>query len=345
MKNSLKFLLISILLLTLVLPVFSARAQPAQEITTGSKLVLGGVYVLEEGQTLDGDLFILGGNANLNSGSTVDGDVAMLGGNLKADGKITGDVIALGGVVQMSKSTTVGGDVNVLGGNIQGEGQATITGDINSDASATLPVIVPGGFHLRAPNIDLSFNPVWDFLWLLFQSFLWAALAVLVALFAPKPTRRVGEAVTGQPLISGGLGLLTAVVAPLVLIVVSLTIIGIPVALLTALALIVTWAFGMIAIGTEVGERLAKTGKADWALPVSAALGTFLLTLIVNGVGKVVPCVGWLLPFLVGLVGLGAVLLTRFGSHRYPAEALAASVTPTPAEPPEPTSQTPSEGQ
>jgi hypothetical protein len=256
----------------------------------------------------------------------------MLGGNLKADGRITGDVISLGGVVQMSESTTVDGDVSVLGGNLQGERLATISGKITSDTSASLPVIVPGGFHLLVPNIDLKFNPVWDFLWLLFQSFLWAALAVLVVLFAPNPTRRVAGSVTSQPLVSGGLGLLTVVVAPLVLIVMTLTIIGIPLVLLVILAFIVAWAFGTIAIGMEVGERLAKIGKADWALPVLAALGTFILTVIVNGVGKLVPCIGWLLPFVVGVVGLGAVLLTRFGTHPYPVEAAAVTVPPAPAE-------------
>jgi hypothetical protein len=216
----------------------------------------------------------------------------------------------LGGVVQMSESTTVDGDVSVLGGNLQGERLATISGKITSDTSASLPVIVPGGFHLLVPNIDLKFNPVWDFLWLLFQSFLWAALAVLVVLFAPNPTRRVAGSV----------------------IVMTLTIIGIPLVLLVILAFIVAWAFGTIAIGMEVGERLAKIGKADWALPVSAALGTFILTVIVNGVGKLVPCIGWLLPFVVGVVGLGAVLLTRFGTHPYPVEAAAVTVPPAPAE-------------
>jgi hypothetical protein len=31
-----------------------------------------------------------------------------------------------------------------------------------------------------------------------------------------------------------------------------------------------------------------------------------------------VPCVGWMAPAAVGLVGLGAVLLTRFGGRVYP---------------------------
>ncbi len=74
----------------------------------------------------------------------------------------------------------------------------------------------------------------------------------------------------------------------------------------------------------ETGKRLAALMKQDWALPVSAMIGTFLLTLLVNGLGALVPCVGWIVPALVGMVGLGAVLVTRFGAQALPDAAAAA---------------------
>jgi len=69
-----------------------------------------------------------------------------------------------------------------------------------------------------------------------------------------------------------------------------------------------------------------------------------------------VETVRWLLPFLVGVVGVGAVLLTRFGSRSYPIDEAAVSVTPppgeatsvveaVPVEPPETPSQPPADGQ
>lgn len=332
MKKILGILWIVGLTVGLIIPAVGASAHPAQETIPGGKLVLGGLYTLESGKTLDGDLLVMGGNVALQEGSTVDGDVAMLGGNLQANGTVTGSLFGLGALVQMSSTSQVDGDVNVLGGDLQGATQADVAGQIHSDTSASLPIIIPGGLRVPVPNLDLDFNPVWDFLWLLLQSTLWAAVAVLTALLAPKAVQRVGESATSQALISGALGLLTAVVAPLILVVVSLTIIGIPIAFLALVALILAWAFGMIAIGCEVGGRLAKAAKANWALPLSAALGTFLVTLVVNSVGKIVPCVGWLVPFVVGIVGLGAVFLTRFGSRHYPAETFpaAAEIETTP---------------
>ena len=321
-------LLIILLLFVFALPLVSAKAGTVQEVIPGGKLVLGGNFTLEPGQTLAGDMLVAGGNVLLQPDSTVTGNILMLGGNLQALGTIGGSIISLGGSVQLSSTTVVSGDVASLGGSVQGAAQASIGGQLINDTNSSFPLSFPGGLRLTMPNFAIRTNPVWDFLWLFAQSFLWAALAVVVVLFAPNPTRRVGETVVGQPVISGGLGLLTALLAPIVMVILSITLICIPIALLVAAGLFLAWAFGLISIGVEVGERLAKTAQSDWSLPVSAALGTFVVTIVVNTVGKVIPCVGWLVPFLVGILGLGAVLLTRFGSHAYPTEVVVVNTAP-----------------
>ena len=321
MKLILKILLILSVFIVLALPANLAKAQEPQQVIPGGKLVLGGVYNLEAGQTLDGDLLVLGGNANLAAGSTVNGDVAMLGGNLNVDGRITGSLISLAGMVVLSETSVIEGDLATLGGGLQGEALAEVGGQVTSDTSPSFPLALPGDLRIPVPNIDVRFNPVWDFLWLLVQSFLWAALAVLIALFAPQATRRIGATVVSQPLVTAGLGLLTVVIAPMIIVLLTVTIIGIPVAFLGVVALVLAWAFGVISFGIEIGERLARSARSDWALPLSAALGVFALTLITNIIGKI-PCIGWLAPFAVGVIALGAVLLTRFGSRSYPAEVV-----------------------
>jgi hypothetical protein len=166
--------------------------------------------------------------------------------------------------------------------------------------------------------MNVRFNPLWDGLWWLIRSFLWAALAVLVSLFLSQRTERVAESVLKNPLVAGGMGCLTILIVPLILLVLVITICGIPFALIGTFGLWVAWGFGIIVIGYEIGRRLAQLIKADWAIPVSAGIGTFALTLGLNGIGALVPCVGWMAPAAVGLVGLGAVLLTRFGGRVYP---------------------------
>jgi len=100
-------------------------------------------------------------------------------------------------------------------------------------------------------------------------------------------------------------------------VVLAITIIFIPVALIGLLVLGFAIAFGWIAIGLEVGQRMARMFHQEWALPLSAALGTFVLYFVANGIGFI-QCIGWIVPFLISMLGLGAVVLSRFGTTIYP---------------------------
>ena len=306
---------------------------PQRQGQSGDKLVIGGTYSLESGESLDGSLLVLGGAANLEAGSTVEQDVTVIGGTVNVNGQVKGDVSAVGGMVSLGSTAVIGGDVNTLAGQLAQEDGARIEGQVNTGTTGPFSLVVPGTIQIpglenlrliplpknfNAPAVNVRFNPVWDGLWWLIRSFLWAALAVLLALFLSKRTERVAESVVKNPLVAGGMGCLTILIVPLILLVLVITICGIPFALLGAFMLWFAWGFGVIVIGYEIGKRLAQLFKADWAIPVSAGIGTFVLTLGLNGIGALVPCVGWMAPAAVGLVGLGAVLLTRFGGRVYP---------------------------
>jgi hypothetical protein len=295
-----------------------------------NSLVLGDTCVLKEGESLSSSLVIMGGLATLEKGSLVKGDIVIMGGTVRADGEITGNIVAIGGQVALGKEAVVRKDVILLGGNLQREPGAQVEGSVNPGIPGPFTPVIPN--VLINQGIRLGFNPFWIGLSILGRSFVWAAITLVVMLFFQKRTETIGQAMVEKPLIAGGLGLLTVVVSPFVLLMFTITIIGIPVALVISFILFVTWCYGVIAVGLEVGRRLVEALKLEWALAVSAALGTFLVTLMDNTVDALIPCVGWLLPAAVGMIGLGAVVLTRFGGQAYPPEFPAAmSPTGTPA--------------
>jgi len=303
----------------------SAYAYLQQERESdGSKLVLGGSYTLGAGDILDGDLIILGGSADIEETAVVDGDAVVLGGTLRNSGKITGDVLVLGGLVELASTAIVQGDVTTISGNLNRDPGAVIDGDVNTSTTGPLPLPLPvdpgvtpleNGFPGVVANTASS---IWNGLFFFFRSFMWAALAVLLVLFVPKQSERIAETVISNPVASTGLGLLTMLAAPVFVLLTAITIIGIPIALFLGLVLGAAWIFGLVAIGAEAGKRLTCLLKQNWAFPVSAAMGAFLLTIVINGIRHVVPCIGWLAPVVVGSVGLGAVVLTLFGSREYP---------------------------
>lgn len=285
------------------------------------KVIFGGSYTLHSGEVLIGDLVVLGGEAILEEGSTLKGSAVIFGGKMQASGEINGEVVTFGGEVALAETAVVKGDIVSFGGVLDYEEETKLEGNLISDIPFPFDFSYSGDFDFSEfdfPQFGAGFNPVRDIIWFFFRSFMWTAVAVLLLIFIPKPIRRVSDTVVSQPIVSGALGLLTALLAPIVLILLIITLICIPISLLLIIALGLAWVLGVVAIGYETGERISKMMNKTWAPPVSAGIGTLILTFVLNGIGLVVPCIGWIAPALVGLVGFGAVLLTRFGSQEYP---------------------------
>ncbi len=290
------------------------------------RMIVGGNYTLEDGETLNEDLLIIGGLVTLENGSTLNGNILMVGGSLEAGGKINGDISVAGGRLDISATAVINGDVNSAGANLQRDPEAIITGEITTEQNGPF-IVTPSGVQI--PQLNMAVDPSFSFIGFLLRVILWALLAMLLALFLPNQLRNLAQTAVSQPLITGGLGLLTVVVLPLVLVIIALTILLIPVSLAGILALVIAWAYGMIALGTELGNRFAGIFKAQWHPALAAGAGTFLLILAINGIEAAIPCLGLVPKFIVGVIGLGAVLLTRGGMQPYPPKAAVVVREPT----------------
>jgi len=98
------YILLTVLLLVFALPV-TAFAAGEQD----GRVVLGSNFILESGDTLEGDLAIIGGTATLEPESTVTGSVVVVGGNLEADGLIEEDLAVVGGNANLGPEAVIGG--------------------------------------------------------------------------------------------------------------------------------------------------------------------------------------------------------------------------------------------
>lgn len=315
MKIIRKVSLLLVLILALAFPV-AALAASGQPAPPADKVVLGGTFDLGTGQSLDGNLAVIGGAVTIGQNASVNGDVFMAGGTLTVDGTVNGNLSTLGGTVFLDQGAVVTGNVSTVGGTLHRDPASKIQGQIINGNQGPLTFNTPQT-TIQSP-ISTALKPVTDALWFFFRTLATAGLAILLVLFLPVPLSRVGQAVVKQPVVTGGMGLLTGIIAPILLILMTITIILIPITLIGIVVLIAAVLFGWIAIGLEVGNRIAELFKSQWPAAVSAGVGTFILSLVVNGIAFI-PCVGWIAPTLVGFLGLGAVLLTRFGYQPYPA--------------------------
>jgi hypothetical protein len=325
MKKVLLACLLALLLVASATPVFADG--------DGGRIIFGDSFTLESGERMDGDLVVLGGSVVLEAGSRVDGNVVVLGGNARVAGEVNGDLVTFGGNVVLRSTAVVDGDLVTIGGNVQRDPAAVVRGsEVEGLEFQGLP-------RFWTSPTRLSFNR-WGDRWSssifnifrdIFVALALAALGLLVVLFWPKQTEVVGQAVLAAPLPSAGVGLLTGVVAVVLIVLLAITICLSPVAFLLGVAMLVAGVLGWIAVGLLVGQRLLEAFKVKGVTPLmAAAAGTLLISLL-----RAVPCLGAIMAFVVGCAGLGAVVLTRFGTQTYPLRTVAPPPPPVLAEPEE----------
>jgi hypothetical protein len=342
-----KIIIFILLLSLLFVPTASARAQTpngddvlligqnynlkSDETLNGSLAVIGGNALIEKDSAINGDVVLIGGNLTISG--NISGNVAIIGGNLTISGKIDGDIAVVGGQAALSESADVSGNIATIGGQVEKDPGAKVSGKIVDNAPVVgIPPIpeVPNAPTIPnvpiAPKVNINFNPLWEIVNVTLLALAVAAIGMLLTLFLQPQLERVADAITRQPVMAGSFGLLAVVVTPLALLIMFITLIMIPVALVVAIIVTLAWLFGMVALGQEIGERFTKAINQIWAPVLSTGAGTFLLVLISGFIG-LIPCFGWMLVFVLTLFAIGGVAMTWFGTRSAPGTM---SVIPTP---------------
>jgi len=324
MKNF-RSILFSLLITVLLLFSFNGSAS-AQSPVCGS-VVLGDSCVVPEGQTFDGDMVVFGGMVTLEAGATINGDLALTGGSLESYGTLNGDLVSTGGFVHLHETAVVNGDITRIGGNLVQDAGAEVHGNIITTSNSGINVPEDGFDFSRMRE---AFKPIRNFFGAIFQALAFAIIAVIVALVAPKGTERLARTVRTKFALSLGMGALGFLVVMLGSVLFTITLIGIPLAIMVLFAFSIMMVYGWIGLGLELGNRMAKLFKTSWNPSISTGLGTLTLSLAAALVGWI-PCLGWLVVFLVAMTGFGSVVLTRFGTRPLDDEPVAQP--PTPQEP------------
>jgi len=303
---------------------------PAGETHEGDLEATGGEVVIEG--TVDGDLTATGGEVRIPGNVT--GEATATGGTVSVGGEIGDGLTATGGEVRIGEAASVGGTLEAVGGTVSlngtVEGDADLEGEtvtvgetasIGGDlAYAADAVDIADGAEIggdvteregeAAPFDDISLpdlpGPASA---VLAGLYLFAANFVLGAVFlvaAPAFSDRVAEGGADRPLASGGVGILTVIASPFVLLALFLSIVGIPLAFFASYGVVfLFWAgvvYGAYLVGTVGVSRLGVGGR--WA---ALALGTALV-----GAAAAVPYAGWII-VVVTLLGTGALVRALYG--------------------------------
>jgi hypothetical protein len=237
-------------------------------------------------------------------GSTLDvtgqvrGNILAFGSNINIAGIVNGDVDLYGGLASLQHGSHVYGNINLYGGRARTEPGVSLEGEVNNRSQHV---------SLWLPGLSDGFAfPFWPVL-------IWVTLGLVLVSLLPEHVMFVRTTVASKARRSLLLGVLSLLLAPAVLIVLIALIIPIPLAVMIVGGLIVAWALGTIAIGWLMGEYImqALAPRHNTRL-VQVTVGLTVLVLVGS-----LPYIGWLVSISAGLVGLGAVFLSRFGTRLY----------------------------
>jgi hypothetical protein len=280
----------------------------------------------------------IGGGVRVGQDEIVDGDVVAVGGGAQVDGQVRGDVVAIGGGIDLGPQANVGGDVTVIGGQLHKDPSARVGGEIHEIGLGDVN-FWPGWrrFGGRGPN-NVGFGPAVGFGSFFALVFTMSRLAVLcilasiVLLFGRGYVERVSLRAASEPVKAGAVGLLIQLaffpVLIAMIIVMVVTIIGIPLLVLVPFALLafaLLFLIGFTAVAYDVGRlavsRLGWDGQNPYfvaAMGVAVVLSPVLLSRLVGFAGLFWPItmmllvLGVITEYVVWTVGLGAVALVRF---------------------------------
>lgn len=286
----------------------------------------------------DGQVVRLFSDVEVPAGQRVDGDVVTIFGSSKIDGHVTGNAVAVFGSVSLGEGAAVDGDmVAIFGSNHRVEG-STVGGETFDFGIAPL---IPGLPPL--PAILLMIGLFWVL------SLVGGGIVALV-----MPARLVRITATASRRMGGSL-MLGIAALPLVILAVILlciTVIGIPIAFLLPVGFgFVMWV-GQFAGFYGLGLKLLRRRLGQGSVFAALAAGTLFVTAFfvvgallagAPGLSRTIAlflvAVGGLICTALQLIGSGAVFLSRFGTRPKvlePAEDLAAApiAPPQPSAPP-----------
>ena len=136
------------------------------------------------------------------------------------------------------------------------------------------------------------------------------ALAALTFSLFPRQVQSAGDAVISRPGAVIGWGLLALVLAVPLMILLAITIIGIPLIFVEMLALALAGILGYTGLSWLVGGKIVGAASAS---PVNP-LGAIALGVLILGAISMVPLAGSLFSLVIFVLAVGAALATRFGS-------------------------------
>ncbi|WP_331234023.1 bactofilin family protein [Natronorarus salvus] len=251
-----------------------------------AELVMEGDHEVTEHR---GALIVGDATVTVPADAEVSGPIYVIGGDVRIQGTVAGDVTQLSGSLVAEEGAAIGGELLHISGTETLAEEATIAVRTTADLTPAEPSPLAAYTPLVLTTLVLSLVGGW------------------LAEKRRSLLENVGRAARDHTLVSLTVGGLLFVTFLSVFVFMAFTLVLIPVSILGLLIGMLTTAYGVLAWGYLVGERL-NTPRVG----VATGLGVVAVVALTQLLG-LIPFVGELITGVLLLTGLGAVVVTYFG--------------------------------
>jgi uncharacterized RDD family membrane protein YckC len=267
--------------------------------------VLGSVEVHSDEEVNGSAVAVLG---SLAVNGVVDEDAVSVLGSNTINGTVHGNAVSVLGNLHLGPNARVDGDVVCVGGHYTRDASASVGGtEVEKGASgfSDNPDVHAWLHHSLGMGRPFSIGEHSFGIWLV--GLLMFALCILLALAFPAGVTKCGETLSHRPGITFLSGILTIIALPLLFVLLLITLVGIPVAVLVLpLCLAACVIFGKAAVYALIGRSIV--GKQQ-PVVIAAMAGGIIFTLF-----YFVPFLGGALWILTSFIGFSCVLATLYTS-------------------------------
>ena len=217
----------------------------------------------ERRRTRRGDQVRFGGNVRVDEDELVVGNVVAIGGSARIDGEVRGEVVAVGGNVELGPRSLVTEDIAVVGGTLERAEGSRVQGDLHEVGIGEIDF---GDWRMGdwRPRMR-GFSRTLAFMSTLGRVAILCVLGALVMLLGREYVERTSLRAAAEPLKAGAIGFLAQLlflpVLIITIVILVVTIVGIPLLLLipfALLALAVIALLGFTSIAYRVGQFVSE---------------------------------------------------------------------------------------
>jgi cytoskeletal protein CcmA (bactofilin family) len=292
------------------------------EITNG--LRFGGQSIVVNGR-IGRDLVVGCSQLSVLSTGQIDGDLVFGAATVQVSGSIGDSILGAGSEVTLSNG--VGGDITLNAERLTITSTANIDGNIKytslNEASIQSGAIISGEmshFIPERPDRGKIDNGIIAgiagiaVLWRILSYLMIFVIGLILILIAKKRLTLMQSVVQKNPWQTLGWGALILIATPIAAIIIMITVIGLPLGIISLLLWGIALYLSQIPVALLLGRLILRQNrKLDSTGIVIGALALGLLVLIIL---RLIPIIGWIVGLLVIVFGLGT-LITSIGKMRF----------------------------